>query len=425
MMSITRNSFKRPAALIAAVALTVSIGASAYLAQVAYAVTAVQVTSRSVQLSDSAPSGGTITTGVGSGTAVEYAVQFTTAASTHNIGIVVVDICASSPLFGDTTCTLPAGFNWGSATPTLKGGSLSGLSGFTTGSIQGAGAGAATPQLVTLTNGTPQSVNASTVIKFTIQGVVNPTSTGTFYARILTFDTAAHVSEYGVSGTTRAGSGAMTDAYDYGGVAMSTTAPIVVTARVMESLLLCTSAAAYSGLACAGATPPAIVIGHGSPTSYIDTSAVDTASVYTQISTNASGGYAVYLRGSNTCGGLSRDGGTTCGIPAVNAGSSTAIAIAAGTAAFGAKFTAGTAHAGGTGTNTAVARWNGTSGFYMMDTTTATDNVTYVYGSKVIDASAAQANSVENTITLAATASATTPAGIYTENFALIGVGTF
>jgi len=422
-MSITRNSFKRPAALFAAVALTASLGISVYLSQVAYAV-ATQVSSRSIQLSDSAPSGGTITTGVGSGTAVEYAVQFTTVASTHNIGAVVVDVCASSPLIGDTTCTLPAGFNWGAATPTLKGGSLSGLSGFTTGSMQGAGAGAATPQVLTLTNGTPQSVNASTVIKFTIQGVVNPTTTGTFYARILTFDTSAHMtSEYTTTGTARAAT--FTDNADYGGIAMSTTAPIVVTARVMESLLLCTSAAAFSGLACAGATTPSVIIGHGSPTAYIDTSAVDTTAVYTQISTNASGGYAVYLRGSNTsCGGLSRDGGTTCGIPAVSSGTATPAAITAGTAAFGMKFTAGSAHAGGTGTNTAVAKWNGTGG-YLMDTVTANDNVTYVYGSKVIDGAAQQANSVENTITLGATASASTPAGIYTENFSLIGVGTF
>jgi len=421
-MSITRNSFKRPAALFAAVALTASLGMSVYLSQAAYAA-ATQVSSRSIQLSDSAPSGGTITTGVGSGTAVEYAVQFTTVASTHNIGAVVVDICASSPLIGDTTCTLPAGFNWGAATPTLKAGSLSGLTGFTTGSMQGAGAGASTPQVLTLTNGTPQSVNASTVVKFTIQGVVNPTTTGTFYARILTFDTSAHMTaQYTASGTARAATFA--DNADYGGIALSTTAPIVVTARVMESLLLCTSATAFSGLACAGATTPSVIIGHGSPTAYIDTSAVDTTSVYTQVSTNASGGYAVYLRGSNACGGLSRDSGATCGIPAVNSGSATQLAITAGTAAFGMKFGNGSAHAGGTGTNTAVAKWNGSTG-YLMDTVTANDNVTYVYGSKVIDGASQQANSVENTITLGATASATTPAGIYTENFALIGVGTF
>jgi hypothetical protein len=59
-----------------------------------------------------------------------------------------------------------------------------------------------------------------------------------------------------------------------------------------------------------------------------------------------------------------------------------------------------------------------------MDNTTASDNVTYTYGSKIAE-STGQANGVMNTITFAATASPTTPAGIYTQNFSLVGVGTF
>jgi hypothetical protein len=63
-----------------------------------------------------------------------------------------------------------------------------------------------------------------------------------------------------------------------------------------------------------------------------------------------------------------------------------------------------------------------------MDTTTANDNVISTYGSKIAETSGAnpkQANSVNNTITFAAVASPTTPAGIYSQNFSLIGVGTF
>lgn len=401
-MSITRNSFKRPAALLAAVGLLVGVGTSTVLsANTAYAA---QLGSRSIQLSDSAPSGGTITTGVGSGTSVQYKVSFTTSAAMQSL---VISFCSNSPLIGDSTCTAPTGMNIASATITA-----------------GAPAVTWTP---TITGSSIKLASSASVtagaVSFTINGITNPSTVGTYYARITTY-IGTDFGASAIPAVAWSAPGAEGTYVDFGGIAMSSTRPITVTARVMESLLLCTSALAYSGLSCTGATTPSVTIGHGTPTSYIDTSAVDTASVYTQISTNASNGYAVYLRGSNSCGGLSKDGGTTCGIPAVNSGSATPLAITAGTAAFGMKFSAGTAHSGGTGTNTAVTRWNGSTG-YMMDTATANDNITYVYGSKVIDGASQQANSVENTITLAATASATTPAGIYTENFSLVGVGTF
>jgi hypothetical protein len=213
---------------------------------------------------------------------------------------------------------------------------------------------------------------------------------------------------------------------EYGGVALSINNPITITARVMETLALCASSVIYTGVGCAGPLStdvPSVVLGHG-PNNILDvTSAPDTANVYSQISTNAANGYALYLRASNSCAGLSKDGGATCGIPAVNSGGSTSAAISAGTAAFGARVGNGAAVSGGTGSNTAVARWNASPN-YIMDNTTASDNVTYTYGSKIAE-STGQANGVMNTITFAATASPTTPAGIYTQNFSLVGVGTF
>jgi hypothetical protein len=207
---------------------------------------------------------------------------------------------------------------------------------------------------------------------------------------------------------------------------MSLTLPITVTARVMETLSLCAASVDYTGVSCAsptGTDTPSITLGHG-PNLILDTSAIDTASIYTQVSTNALNGYALYLRAANTCAGLSKDGGTTCGIPAVNGGGATGATIVAGTAAFGATVNDGTAVAGGTGTNTAIARWKTTAPTYIMDNTTSNDNVSYTYGSKIISATG-QANGVKNAITFAATASPTTPAGVYTENFSLVGVGTF
>ena len=429
-MSITRNSLKRPAALFAAAALLVGTAIPAMFGASAAAIG--QVTSRSIQLSDSAPSGGTITTGVGSGTGVSYKVTFTAATSASNIGAIVVDICDNTPLIGDISCTFPTGFSWGGTTPTLSGGTVTGVTGtWTASSEQGGGPSTSAPQVLVLTDATPAAPTGP--VSFTITGVTNPStaitpsSSHTYYARILTFATSANqATDYTVTGTTRPGTSGLTHVVDDGGIAMSLTLPITFTARVMETLTLCAASTAYTGTGCAGPAGtdvPSITLGHGT-NKILDTSAIDTAPIYTQVSTNALNGYALYLRAGNTCAGLSKDGGTTCGIPAVNSGAATGATITAGTAAFGATVTDGTAVAGGTGTNTAITRWKTTAPTYIMDNTTANDNVGYTYGSKIISATG-QANGVGNTITFAATASATTPAGVYTENFSLVGVGTF
>jgi len=402
-MKLHRSIMQRPLLLLSAFALVAVPVAAAITNPLAYAA-GVQLTNRGIQLSDSGPSGGAITSGVGSGTGVQYKVTFTTTVSMQSV---VLTFCSNSPLIGDTTCTAPTGMNIASATVSA-----------------GAPAVTWTP---TITGSTIKLVSSAPVaagaISFTLNSITNQTVAGSFYGRITTYTN----NDFGLTSVPAvAWSGAGTEGTyaEYGGTAMSTTAPITITARVMESLLLCTSAASFTGVACAGATPPALTLGHGSPTLYIDTSTVDTIHAYSQISTNATGGYAVYMRNSNTCGGLSKNGGTICEIPAVNAGSAVPAVITAGTAAFGASLTNGVATSGGTGTNTAVARWNGGSG-YMMDTASANDNVTYVYGSKVIDGTNQQANGVDNDITFAATTSPTTPAGIYTATFSLVGVGTF
>jgi hypothetical protein len=446
-MSITRNSFQRPAALFAAAAIL--FGAVApLLTQQSTVLAAGQVVERRIQLSDSSPSGSGIASGtVGSGTGVSYAVSFKTPASpaNNNIGAVVVDICANSPLIGDTTCTLPTGFSWGSATPTVT--NLTGLTGFTSGSMQGAGAGAATPQVLTLTNGTPQSVSASTTISFTVSGITNPDNTtlvnnySTFYARILTFSTSANMTtHYTATGTTRNSlTNLQANAVDFGGVAMSLTRLITVTARVMERLSLCVSggdAANANNMtaanSCNTATTPSVTLGSSPDYVLGYTGATpSTGNIYSQLSTNAANGYALYLRGSNTSctggnGGLSKDGGANCQIPPINSGSGAGNStFTDNTAEFGAHVSNGVAATSGSGSNTAIAKWAGPN--WVMDTTTggATgDNIISAFGS-MIASSGVQANSVNNTITFAAVASPTTPAGIYTQNFSLIGVGTF
>ncbi len=65
-----------------------------------------QVQFRSITLSDNGASGGSISSGVGSGTAVTYQVSFK-AATTYTIKGIVVDFCDGSngtPFIGDPTC---------------------------------------------------------------------------------------------------------------------------------------------------------------------------------------------------------------------------------------------------------------------------------------------------------------------------------
>ncbi len=394
-MSITRNSFKRPAALFAAAAVLVGAAVPALLT-VSNA-DAAQLSTRSIQMSDSGPSGGSLTSGVGSGTSVKYKLSFTTVHAT-SMQSFIVDFCANTPLVADTTCSAPTGFTTSGATLTAN----------------GTWALATTATQWKITDST---AHAAGTYEFEVNGITNPSTNGTFYARIYTYSDA--------TASTYVGYGNLGTHLDDGGVALATTAPIKITARVMETMSLCTSAADLTALACAGATTPDLVLGHGA-NFVLDDSIIDTKAAYTQVSTNASNGYDVYMRAHNTCGGgLSKDDGATCLIPAINSGSATASLMAAGTAAFGVDISDGTAVAGGSGSNSAVTRWNPTTANnYIMDEVTSNDHVGYTYGSRIFS-STGQANSVKNTLLFAATASPTTPAGIYTQHFSVIGVGRF
>lgn len=404
---------RRGSAGLAALALAVGASVPALLS--GGTVSADQLVNRSMQLSDSGASGGTITSGVGSGTAVSYKLTFTTLAASQSI---VVDFCDNTPLIGDATCTAPGGFTTSGATLTANG----------TWSL--------TTPSATQWRLTNTSSQAAGTLEFEVNGVTNPsTQNHSYYARVTTYSDAT----YG----TYADAGSPGNFVDYGGIALSTVTPITVTARVMETLSLCTSAGVLTNAGdCASATTPSVILGH-TTNNVLTADAIDTRDVYSQISTNAANGYALYLRGSNlTCtsaspstavgGGLSKDGGTTCGIPAINNGSATPMTLqmgqTTGNAAFGARVSNGTAATGGVGSNTAVTRWNPAAGQYLMDTVTSDDNVVSTYGSKIAFTDTAdpkQANGVNNTLTFAATAAAVTPAGIYSENFSLIGVGTF
>lgn len=414
---------KRGAYGLVAAALTMVVAAASLMPGFA---SAGQVQARSIKISDSAPSGGSITSGPGSGTGVSYTVTFTPATN-GSIGGIVVDICDNTPLVEDTSCTYPADFNWGSATPTLPG-TYSGMgSGWTAAAL--AGGGGANYQTLELSNAAPQAVADTTPISFEITGVTNPsqpTPTATFhafYGRILTFDTSGNMTaQYTTTGTTRVASTSLTNLVDYGGVALSATSPIAITARVMESLSLCTSQTAPDS-SCAGANAPSIIIGHGGNNVLDASSAPDTNSAYAQLSTNAQSGAIIRMRASTSCGGLSRDGGLTCDILPIG---DTPSVLTPGTANFGLRVLDGVAAtSGGSGTVTSAAPYNDVDPTkYAMDTSTLNDNVLSTYGDTVASSPGA-VNSMNVQFIFAATASNTTPAGIYTTYESLIGTGTF
>lgn len=344
------------------------------------------VTSRSIKLSDATPSQAS----------VSYQLTFTPVTTEQEL---IVDFCSDTPFIG-STCAFAA-----TTVPNVAGVTSS------AGTVSAIGTG--TP--VHTIKVTGLTMTASSPFTITFGGIVNPSTATSFYARILTYATG-NASGYAPANTT--GSATTTGTYvDSGGDALSTSAQVTVTARVMETLTFCTSAATITN--CGTTTTPSVTLGHGS-NNILDTSAVDTKPVYTQTSTNAQSGVTVRMKNdsSTTCGGLSSNSGTSCSIPAVASGATTPQTITAGTAAFGMCVTAGTAN------TTATTPYNNAGCTqYGMDDSSAS-SVRSTYGSPIFSSTGA-INSENDTLTFAATASNTTPAGIYTANMSMIATGTF
>ena len=413
---------------------------------------ATQLAYRSIQLSDSANSGTSIASGVGSGTAVTYRVSFTTAAAAQSL---VIDFCSNDPIIADT-CTAPTGMSAASATiGTVSGG----------GNITNAGwtpSNSATQIKLAKASGSATSVGAQ---QFDVVGITNPSTIGSFYARIYTYSNATF-GTYNSAAFTGPGTGPG-NYLDYGGVALSTTNTITITARVQETLTFCVTAAdpdtwlTTSPGDCAAsevaAAPPALTLGHGSPTKILDSQQVDFGNVWTQTSTNATHGAVINMRSNpggsfpnSTCGGLSADSGATCAIPPVNSGSATPSTIVAGTAAFGMHATTYAPTVSGTyndGTHVSPGNASGNTPastvFYGMDNTSSqaaigtslgspapgfptlyNDKVSGIFGNTIAftDTPVYRA---DNRYTFAATASLLTPAGLYSSNISLIATGTF
>ena len=311
-------------------------------------------------------------------------------------GSLVINFCKESPISG-ATCTTPTGFSAASATLT----NVSLPAGWTVGTNA-----AGTFQAK---GGT--TLAATTSYSFTMTGVTNPNGTDcatvncTFYARLYLYN--------GTTFGTYSSSTSPGNFLDFGGFALSTANDIVINATVQETLTFCTSKAA-PGNGCTGLTTPTLTIGNGGTPNVLDAAGVYTDTAFTQITSNAASGVVVDLfqLGGWSCAGLSKDGGTTCGIP----GKTSFSAITAGTAAFGLNVADGT---GGTGSVSHNASFGTTAGSYNYPA-----SVTTAPGPAIESSSAATTN-VNSQLTFGATASATTAAGVYTTTDSLIATGTF
>lgn len=359
------------AALLLMSALPAFFGAqTVYAGTVAY---------RSITMSSSLPS----TTGA------EYTVQYTPASGTSIEGI-IVDFCSNSPIVG-ATCTAPTGFSVGAATVTSYSTSMG--TGWTT--------SAESTSTLELSNTTAQTQSVSTPDSFILTTATNPSATGSFYARITTYaatpPTATSTPAYSATAP-----GTYTDE---GGVALSTTSVIDISATVQETLGFCVYPGT-SGATCG--TSPSFTMGHSvNGVTIIDSAAVYTNPVDFSISTNADHGAAVNLEGGTLTSGSNT-------IPAMTAAGT----ITPGTADFGLYLST-------LGTNvTATAPYGTTTSAYYLDAGTAGTGTQNTFGQTIANLSG-PVNASVSTITYGVTASNTTPAGIYTATHQLIATATF
>lgn len=358
-----------------------------------------QLQSRSVKMS----------VATASATGVQYKLTFTPQSDFRKV---IVDFCDDSPIAGEACGTthdaVLTSATVGTAVDTDSVGDLGTLS--------------ATPSTNGIAITGSQDSTAGDAVSITINNVTNPDQVESFYARIYT---------YVASPTTAYTSPTALGTYlDSGGVALATTADIGVSAAVRETLTFCVAKVDITP-ACANAVgnEPNITLGHnsGSGELALDSSATDTAGVYTQVSSNASNGVAVWMKSGNACGGLHRFGAAagTCDIAPV--GTSTNAITSGASALFGMRLGTDAAATGSTdplGTVVGGANYS-VSGQYGLnyDNTDAT-GVTSAYGDEIYHTTG-PSNDWNVPMTFAATVTNATPAGKYSQSLSLIATGTY
>jgi hypothetical protein len=370
-----------------------------------------QVTTRSITMSTSATSA-----------QAEYTLTFTPA-TTEAAGSLVVDFCSNDPLISDT-CSFAA-----TTVPTVSSGITSSVG---TAGVLGSGSPIHTISVDTIsggfTAGTPITINFDATPS---AHLTNPTTAGSFYARVVTYGTATGATSGGSTGyvpantsgnTPSAGSGEI----DYGGIALSTAANITITANVYETLSFCVFQTACG-------TAPVLTLGNATTGALSTSSAYVNSNAQYSIATNAGSGASVTMTGTTLCrpGGTCATGANAYTIAAIG---NTATAKAVGTAQFGMCVDTN----GAVGTLTAVAPYldtvnacnsglttgvyTGNSVFGFND---SASNGTNSAGGDQIMASTGDIPSYTGTFSFLGDIAATTTSGIYTTSLNLVATGTF
>lgn len=233
---------------------------------------AAELVQRSVRVSDARAAQNNVT----------YRVGFSTT-GTNTIGSIAVEFCSNSPLVDDT-CIAPAGFDASGVTVTAQ----NGMIGFNL------SPGTTNNRIVL---GRPPQSEGVVVADYTFHGVVNPFTSGSYYARIYTYPTSD-------------GTGSFIDA---GGLAMNFLPALGVSAEVPPYLKFCVGES-ISGTDCSTATEPFSDLGILSP---LVTSAAQTQMV---AATNAESGYSLWVlggtmtSGNNTIPALASGGASQKGV---------------------------------------------------------------------------------------------------------------
>lgn len=385
---ISLKTYNRQAGrMVVAIAMLAATIVSGFLPALAWAA---QVTTRSVEMSSS-------TKGATNQT---YQINFT---SVSAAAAFIVEFCSDTPLIGEA-CTKPTGLDLtGAASSTV---------GFTDVSVIDD-----TDDNTLVVAGT---IGAATGVSVDVSSIDNPTSAGTMYARIVTYDTKVHAQAYT---STALGTGAT----DQGSVAMSVTDNIGVTGDVLESLTFCVSAANTVTAGCAsGVTAPTLAIGElNGDIRSLSSSALSTVAVYTQLSTNAVGGAVVSLKSSTTgCGGLSRLGAPSfaagCGITAAG----TSGTVSAGDSKIGIRGASSTDEGTASGTYQMAGSYD-TTNYHLNWVSGDATGVTSTYGDPIMNTASGPASNKEIALTFGASIAPSTPAGRYTADYSLIATGTF
>jgi hypothetical protein len=356
---------------------------------------------------------------------VTYRVSFDLGSTHTNIEGIVIDFCSDSPITGDT-CTAPTGFDVNESGLAVV--NQVGISGFTINA-------ATTQNRLVLTDATGNNLSASTTVSFDLgstgatDGITNPSTLGTFYARILTYTDSTVAAAY-----TSTVPGAFVDD---GGIALSVTNELTITARVQEVLEFCIGTDTNSTLANVQADSCALVAGTNLSLGVVDSNSVSTTSNIAvpnsgvaMIRTNALNGAVMYYKAeqNNGSGKLKIAGATCSGVSLAdacfNSTGTTQTAITAGTELFGMTLrNLNTTSGGATTALSCNADYDGDGSCGVGAPTGYAWDDTGIFGT--IASSAGPIDDEKVSVEFAATASPTTPTGLYTVTANFVATATF